>query len=109
MYAESPQQEVAAAHIAAIFTPEAGNQRFIICAGQISSQQISDNLRAAFPELAERTPIGKPGVSSLLEEAARYSASSEKAKKILGIKFRPLEDTLKDLGGQLLALEKASN
>ena len=92
-----------------MFTPEASNKRFIICAGQISSQQISDTLRAAFPELAERTPIGKPGVSSLPGEAGRYSASSDRAKRVLGIEFRSTEDTLKDLGAQLLALEKGGN
>ena len=99
-------QEVAAAHTSAIFTPEAGGNRFIICGGQISSQQISDTLRAEFPELEGRTPIGKPGVSSLPEEGQRYDASSEKAKKVLGIRFRSVEDTLKDLGAQLLKLEK---
>ena len=99
-------QEVAAAHISAIFTPEAGGNRFIICAGQISSQKISDTLRADFPELKDRTPIGKPGSSSLPEERQRYDASAAKAEKVLGIQFRSVEETLKDLGAQLIALEK---
>lgn len=98
-------QEVAAAHVSAIFTPEAGGNRFIVCAGQIASQQISDTLRAAFPELDERTPIGQPGISSIPEESQRYTASSEKVKKVLGIKFRSVEETVNDLGGQLLELE----
>lgn len=101
-------QEVAGAHIAAVMTPEASNNRFVICAGQITSQQISDILRANYPELDERTPIGKPGTSGLPDEP--YNANSDKAKKILGIEFRPLEDTVKDIGANLLEIEKkASN
>ncbi|KAK5110782.1 hypothetical protein LTR85_000727 [Meristemomyces frigidus] len=105
LYLYADPREVATAHISALYTPEASNQRFIICAGQVPSQSISDILRARFPELEERTPMGKPGVSSLSGEP--YSASSEKAEKVLGIKFRPLEETVIDLGKQLLAIEKA--
>jgi hypothetical protein len=42
----------------------------------------------------------------LPEEGQRYDASSAKVKKVLGIQFRSVEDTLKDLGAQLIALEK---
>lgn len=59
--------------------------------------------------MEDRTPIGKPGVSSLPEEGQRYDASSEKAKKVLGIQFRSVEDTLKDLGAQLLKLKKQAD
>lgn len=97
---------MAAAHIAALFTPEASNQRFIVAAGEIASQTISDTLRASFPELSDRTPVGNPGVSSLPERSSRYSIDNEKSKRVLGIKYRSVEDTLKDLGAQLLALEK---
>lgn len=102
-------QEVAFAHVAALFTPEASNQRFIVCAGEIASQTISDTLRANFPKLEERTPIGNPGVSSLPEKAKRYDINSEKSRKVLGVKYRSVEDTLKDLGAQLLAIEKGGN
>lgn len=87
--------------------PEAGGNRFIVSAGPLSSQLISDTLRAAFPELKERTPIGSPGKCSLPDEAERYGVSSAKAKRVLGIHFRSVDDTLKDLGSQLHALEKA--
>ncbi len=105
LYLYADPREVAAAHIAAISTPEASNQRFIICAGQIASQTISDTLRAHFPELADRTPAGQPGVSSLPPEKERYTASNEKAERVLGIKSRSVEETFKDLGGQLLRID----
>jgi hypothetical protein len=76
----------------------------LLSAGQVSSQKISDTLRAAFPELEERTPIGKPGTNSLPEGA--FDADSTKAKQMLGIRFRAVEDTFKDLGAWLLAQEK---
>ena len=107
--ADVSAQEVAAAHVAALFTPAASNQRFIVSAGEIASQTISDTLRANFPELSDRTPIGNPGVSSLPEKASRYSISNEKSRRVLGIKYRSVEDTLKELGAQLLELEKSSN
>jgi len=92
-----------------LFTPEASNQRFIVSAGEIGSQTISNTLRATFPELKDRTPKGNPGVSSLPEKASRYSVNSEKSRKVLGIEYRSVEDTFKDLGAQLLAIEKGSS
>jgi hypothetical protein len=41
-------------------------------------------------------------------EEDRYSVSSERAKNVLGINFRSLEETFTDLGAQLLELEKQS-
>ena len=96
-------QDLALAHLKAATVPEASGQRFIICAGQVSSQQISDVLRKALPEIDERTPVGVPGGNPLPEGA--YDCSSEKAKSVLGIKFRSMEETFVDLGRQLLELE----
>jgi hypothetical protein len=80
----------------------------LVSAGQISSQQIADTLRATFPELEERTPKGNPGTSSLPEKSKQYNSNSAKVKNVLRLEFRPVEDTLKDLGGQLLELEKSA-
>lgn len=96
-------QDLALAHLKAATVPEASGQRFIICAGQVSSQQISDVLRKSLPEVDARTPIGVPGGNPLPEGA--YDCSSEKAKSVLGIKFKSLEETFIDLGRQLLELE----
>jgi hypothetical protein len=72
----------------------------------ISSQDISDIFRKNFPELEQRTPIGKPGTDSLPEGA--YTISNEKVKKLLGLEFRSDEECFVDLGRQLLEIEKAS-
>ena len=78
----------------------------MVSAGQVSSQQIADTLRGAFPELEERTPKGNPGTSSLPEKSKQYRSDSAKVRKVLRLEFRPIADTLRDLGKQLLELEK---
>jgi nucleoside-diphosphate-sugar epimerase len=96
-------QDIATAHISAITSPEASGQRFIICGGQISSQQISDILRKDISQLADRTPEGTPGKDGLGENA--FICSSEKAKKFLELTFRSKEETFVDLAKQLLHIE----
>jgi nucleoside-diphosphate-sugar epimerase len=99
-------RDLAVAHVKAVTIPEAGGQRIIVSSKSISSQDISDILRKNFPELEERTPIGKPGTDSLPEGA--YTISNEKVKKILGLDFRTDEECFVELGRQLLEIEKAS-
>jgi hypothetical protein len=84
--------------------PEASNKRFVICAGQISSQEISDILRTNIPELEERTPVGVPGGNKLDPNA--YECSAARAEKELGLKFRSKEETFVELAKQLLVIEK---
>lgn len=97
-------QDIATAHVKAATLPEASGQRFVICAGQISSQQISDMLRKDIPELLDRTPEGNPGTDSLGEGA--FDCSSAKAKKLLGLSFRSKEETFVEFAKQLLIIEK---
>ncbi|KAF7874797.1 hypothetical protein EAF04_001971 [Stromatinia cepivora] len=97
-------RDLAEAHILAATLPEASGQRFIICEGQISSQNISDILRKNIPELEERTPQGVPGDNGL--EDGSFTCSNEKAEKVLGLEFRSKEDTFVDLARQLLDIEK---
>ncbi|KAK5176297.1 hypothetical protein LTR16_011189 [Cryomyces antarcticus] len=104
IYLYTDPRDLAAAHVSAVFTPAASNQRFLICAGQISSQRISDILRAHVPELAERTPVGTPGKDSLPENP--YGASSRRAEEVLGVTYRSAEETFVQLARQLLEIEK---
>lgn len=99
-------RDLAIAHVKAVTTPGAGGQRIIVSSKSISSQDISDIFRKNFPELEQRTPIGKPGTDSLPEGA--YTISNEKVKKLLGLEFRSDEECFVDLGRQLLEIEKAS-
>jgi nucleoside-diphosphate-sugar epimerase len=95
-------RDIAHAHILAATIPEAGGQRFIVCEGQISSQEISDMLRKNIPELEGRTPKGTPGVK--IDERL-FTASSEKAGRVLGLTYRSKEETFVELAKQLLEIE----
>lgn len=83
--------------------PEAGNQRFVVCARQFDFQDVCDILRAHFPELSERTPRGNPGTRSLPPGA--YDIDNSKAKALLGVGFRSLEETVLDVARCMLAIE----
>lgn len=95
-------RDLAHAHLLAATVPQAGGQRFIVCAGQISSQEISDMLRAEVLELRERTPEGEKGGNKLGDW---YNCSSAKAEKELGMSFRIKEETFVELAKQLLQIE----
>ena len=51
--------------------------------------------------------MGVPGGNPLPEGA--YDCSSDKAKNVLGIEFRSLEETFVDLGRQFLEIEGKVN
>ena len=103
MHVYSDVRDLAEAHLRAVTVPEAGGKRFIICQGQVSSQDISDVIRKNIPELRERAPVGVPGGNKLDPNA--YTCSSDRAKKILGLSFRSKEETFVDLAKQLLEIE----
>lgn len=76
----------------------------MISGGKISSQAISDIVRGHFPELTDHCPRGTRGVSSLPQGA--YDVDVSDATEMLGLLFRPVEETFVDLTSQLLHLNK---
>lgn len=104
MHVYTDVRDLAEAHLKAMTVPEAGGKRFVICVGQVSSQEISDVLREKIPELEARTPKGTRRAKGLDEGA--YTCSSAQAEKVLGLKFRSKEETFVDLAKQLLEIEK---
>ncbi|EXJ85673.1 dihydroflavonol-4-reductase [Capronia coronata CBS 617.96] len=97
-------RDLAYAQFQAMMVPEAGNQRFAVSARQFSFQEVCDILRSRFPELNHRTPLGKPGTSSLPPGA--YSIDNSKVKSLLGVEFRSLEETVVDVARCLLDIER---
>lgn len=95
---------MAEAHVKALRSPNVANKRYLVSRGRISNQEIADILRTNFPEAVNRIPLGKPGSSSLPENA--FDTDSSDAVKDLGLAFRSHEETFKDLGRQLLELGK---
>ncbi|KAI0144411.1 hypothetical protein GGR57DRAFT_482476 [Xylariaceae sp. FL1272] len=82
-------REVAEAHINALTLSEAEGERFLV--GQRLRFQIAADIGRGVKGLESRLPVGKPGY---LEPA--YEISNEKAKKILGVNFRTIEETVGD-------------
>ncbi|KAL2850622.1 hypothetical protein BJY01DRAFT_261408 [Aspergillus pseudoustus] len=97
-------RDVAEAHLKAFQISEAGGQRFFIASGNFSYQQIADIMREEFPELRDRVPVGTPGAG--LGGVELYEVDSSKSKRILGIKYRSLKETVIDSARSLLSLEQ---
>ena len=57
-----------------------------------SGQAIIDILRKHFPELHDTIPIGEPGV--LKKEGRHMMADNSKIKRVLGLHFRTLEESI---------------
>ncbi|KAF2455289.1 putative dihydroflavonal-4-reductase [Lineolata rhizophorae] len=105
MYCYADVRDLAFAHCQAAFISQAGNQRFIICAGALSAQTICDVLRRHVPELRDRVPKGSPGTSSLPPNLPRPDATATSA--LLGlIKYHSVEETLVPLARWLLGIER---
>ncbi|KAL6854480.1 NAD(P)-binding protein [Trichoderma novae-zelandiae] len=92
---------VAKAHLEAFERPEAAGERFL-CGQHFDYQSAVDALRETLPQLKDRLPVGTPGAGKTQDI---YQIDGGKAERILGIKYIPLEVTMKDSFEQLLAAE----
>ncbi|OGM51300.1 putative NAD dependent epimerase/dehydratase [Aspergillus bombycis] len=97
-------RDVAQAHLKAYEVPEAGGERFFICAGNFSYQQIADILREKVAEVKDRVPLGKPG--SGFGGVELYTPDAGKSQRILGLHYRGLEESVVDSAYAFLKLEK---
>ncbi|KZV86952.1 NAD(P)-binding protein [Exidia glandulosa HHB12029] len=99
-------RDIARAHILALETPAASNQRFLIKAdGIYSAQEIADVLRKHFPE-QPRIPVGTPGGGLGLKDSDIFLADNSKSKEVLGMQYGSLEEMLIPLAKDLLALKE---
>ncbi|CAE6496853.1 unnamed protein product [Rhizoctonia solani] len=84
-------RDVALAHVRALEVPEAGGQRFIVAGGPYCWQDILDILPPQYPR-------GIPGGGKGLTHNV---FSPTKARKLLGIELKSLEETLHDTEADL--------
>jgi len=87
-------RDLALCHVKAMEVEGAANERFFITAGYFSNKEVAGIIRKNFPELknlpTESTPGGdypKDGI---------YKFNNSHVIKTLGIKFRPLEESIVD-------------
>ncbi|KAI1761932.1 putative NADPH-dependent methylglyoxal reductase GRE2 [Hypoxylon sp. FL1150] len=98
-------RDLARAHLLAATVQEAAGKRWFTVAGEISIQQMANYLREALPEKRDVIPIGEPDKGSWKPEGW-YGVSAPEVEKVLGLKYRPAEETFKDLAPQLVEIEK---
>ncbi|AEO67600.1 bda63eea-8b5b-4905-a7ea-84f304687337 [Thermothielavioides terrestris] len=94
-------RNVADAHLAAFEKPEAGGQRFIVGL-HFDYQSVVDSVRREVPELRDRLPVGKPG-----KVPEMYELDGSKAERVLGIRYIPLERSMRDSFVQFVEAEQA--
>ncbi|KAK6376125.1 methylglyoxal reductase (NADPH-dependent) gre2 [Exophiala oligosperma] len=93
-------RDLALAHVKAAEVPEAGGRRFFITAGHYSSKRIVDAIRATHPELSSRLPASD--TDGLPKDV--YGYDNSQARQILGLTFRPLQESIGDTVTSLLKL-----
>lgn len=93
-------RDVALAHVRAIEVPEAGGQRFFVTAGHYSNKAIADAIRETHPELESQLP--KDASSDM--PADIYEIDNSKSINVLGLKYRPLKQSVADTVKSLLAV-----
>lgn len=110
-------RDVSAAHLAAMEKPEAGGQRFIASGPFLWLSEVAGILRREEPELARKAPtrtvpkpvlrimaLFDPGIRALLGNIGiRSDFDTTKAREILGIEARPVEQTIVDCARSLAA------
>ena len=94
-------RDVALAHVRAIEVPEAGGERFFVTAGFFSNKEIADIARETHPELDSKLPAAD---SPSDFPKSIYQIDNNKSKKILGLEYRPLKQTVSDTIDSLLAV-----
>lgn len=97
-------RDVAKAHLLAFESPLAAGQRYLTSAGTFAYQDICDIVRARFPALRHKVPIGKPG-TGVGEKC--YAVDASKCSRELGMRFRGLEACVVDCVADLLRLEES--
>jgi nucleoside-diphosphate-sugar epimerase len=97
-------RDIAAAHVLALESPDAAGQRFLV-GSPFDYQSAIDALRAELPQIRDRLPLGNPGAGATADV---YKPDGSLATKVLGIKYTPLKDTMRDTVQQLLETEAAA-
>ncbi|KAJ5358357.1 uncharacterized protein N7496_010770 [Penicillium cataractarum] len=94
-------EDLAETSLKALTFPETKHERFLVTQGSYDTQEIADIIRGRFSE-KHRAPLGEPGKRIA---DTHYSCDSSKAQRVLGVKFRGLEESIVPLAEQLYDME----
>ncbi|PVG04398.1 NAD(P)-binding protein [Serendipita vermifera] len=103
--------DVGTAHILAVDAANAGNKQFLICADKpYNNKQISDAFIKHFPEFAPNVPTKlQEGVDAEGYPAGGYyTGDNSLSKKILGISYQDIEQTMVQFADSVKTLPRSS-
>ncbi|RAL16171.1 SDR family oxidoreductase [Aspergillus homomorphus CBS 101889] len=89
--------DVAEAHYQAYTREEAGGERFLVSGGRFLYGEACEVIRKRFPQLRKKVPHAGGGAA-----VETYVADGSKAERVLGLRYRSLEDTLVETVDDLL-------
>ncbi|KAK3070233.1 Glycine-rich RNA-binding protein 2, mitochondrial [Teratosphaeriaceae sp. CCFEE 6253] len=96
-------RDLALCHVLAIEKEDAANKRFFITAGKFSNKEIAEVIGKYYPEYKK----GLPGTSTPGGDYPKegcYKIDNERVQKVLGIKFRSFDESIKDTVKSLQAV-----
>eukprot|EP01111_Echinosteliopsis_oligospora_P010552 TRINITY_DN3311_c0_g1_i2.p1 TRINITY_DN3311_c0_g1~~TRINITY_DN3311_c0_g1_i2.p1 ORF type:complete len:354 (-),score=75.33 TRINITY_DN3311_c0_g1_i2:893-1909(-) len=94
-------RDLALAHVLALETKAASNQRYLVTAGNYSWQQLADICNSKFAGNT-KAPKGNPG-----ETIPEQAVDTSKVRRDLGLTFRTVEETFTDSVQQVIDMQKA--
>ncbi|KAL4966185.1 MFS general substrate transporter [Aspergillus stella-maris] len=95
-------EDLAIVSLRALTAPLNGHERFLVAQGAYDTQEIADIVREGIPEFRDRVPVGNPGVRI---RDTHYGCDSSKVKRVIGVEFRGLRESVLPLARQLFELE----
>ncbi|KAK8089941.1 ketoreductase, partial [Apiospora hydei] len=99
-------RDVALAHLRALTVPEAGGHRFYLVGAHFSNQHVAAAVARNFPGLRDRLPVD---IGAELDDlpADVYGFDNGKSRRVLGIEYRGLKESVVDTVHSMLAHEDA--
>ena len=98
-------RDLALAHVLAAEKLEAGGKRFFIVGGHFCNKQIAEIIGEEFPGLRDKLPSGEALKPGDFPEKGTYGFDNSRSKKVLGLTYRPLRESIVDTVKSLQAVE----
>jgi len=96
-------RDLAEAHVAGIEKEEATNKRFFITAGYFSNKEIAQIVEKNFPQYQGVLPTASTPGGDYPEEGV-YKYNNKRGIEVLGLKYKSLEESIKDTVKSLQAV-----
>jgi nucleoside-diphosphate-sugar epimerase len=96
-------RDLAEAHVAGIEKEEAANKRFFITAGYFSNKEIAQIVEKNFPQYKDGLPTASTPGGDYPEEGV-YKYNNKRGLEVLGLKYKSLEESIKDTVKSLQAV-----